>query len=74
MWQQILKIRYIHEASSMRKPKSSNVLPQKKNFVKSVSKQYGNLDSNSVYSKLLKNLYDCNFTLNLFKKNDVILL
>ena len=29
----------------MRKPKSSNVLPQKKNFVKSVRKQYGNPDS-----------------------------
>ena len=26
------------------------------------------------YSKLLKNLYDCNFTLNLIKKNDAILL
>ena len=24
-----------------------------------------------VYDKLLKNLYDCNFTLNLVKKNDV---
>ena len=23
------------------------------------------------YDKLLKNLYDCNFTLNLVKKNDV---
>ena len=29
----------------MRKPKSSIVLPQKKNFVNSVRKQYGNLDS-----------------------------
>ena len=26
------------------------------------------------YSKLLKNLYDCNFTLNLVKKNEVTLL
>ena len=26
------------------------------------------------YSKLLKNLYDCNFALNLVKKNDVPLL
>ena len=25
------------------------------------------------YDKLLKNLYECNFTLNLFKKNDVTL-
>ena len=26
------------------------------------------------YSKILKNLYDCNFTLNLVKKNDITLL
>ena len=29
----------------MRKPKSSNIIPQRKNFVKSVRKQYGNPDS-----------------------------
>ena len=45
MWHQILKIRCIHEASSVRKPKSSNVLRQSNNFVKSVGKQYGNPDS-----------------------------
>ena len=44
-WHQIIKIRCIHEALSVRKPKSSNVLPQRKNFVKSVRKQYGNPDS-----------------------------
>ena len=26
------------------------------------------------YSKLFKNLYDCNFTLNLVEKNEVTLL
>ena len=46
-WHQILKIRFIHKASSVRNPKSSNVLPQKKNFVESVRKQYGNLDSHA---------------------------
>ena len=30
---------------SVRKPKSSNTLSQRKNFVKSVRKQYGNPDS-----------------------------
>ena len=44
-WHQIIKIRCIHEAFSMRKPKSSNVLPWRKNFGKSVRKQYGNPDS-----------------------------
>ena len=44
-WHQIIKIRCIHKAFSVRKPKLSNVLSQKKNFVKSVRKQYGNLDS-----------------------------
>ena len=39
----------MHEASSVRKPKSSNVLPQKKNFVKSVRKQYGNLGSHPFF-------------------------
>ena len=38
-WHQILKIRCIHEASWLRKPKSSNALPQTKKFVKSVRKQ-----------------------------------
>ena len=44
-WYQILKIRCVHEASSVRKPKLSNVIPQRKNFVKSARKQYGNPDS-----------------------------
>ena len=35
-WHQILKIRCIHEAFSVRKPKSGNILPQRKKFVKSV--------------------------------------
>ena len=46
---QILKFRYIHEASSVRKPKSSNILFQRKNFVKSVRKQYGNPESHAFY-------------------------
>ena len=29
------------------------------------------MDLTDFYDKLLKNLYDCNFTLNLVKKNDV---
>ena len=41
-WHQILKIWCIHKASSVRKPKSSNVLPKRKNFVKLVRKEYGN--------------------------------
>ena len=44
-WHHILKIRCTHEASSVRKLKSSNVLPQRKNFVELVRKQYGNPDS-----------------------------
>ena len=46
---QILKIQCVHEASSVRKPKSSNVLPRRKNFVKSVRKQYGNPDSHPFF-------------------------
>ena len=38
-------IYHIHEASSVRKSKSSNIIPQRRNFVKSVKKQYGNPDS-----------------------------
>ena len=48
-WRQILKIRCIHEASSVRKPKSSNVLSRKKNFVKSMRKQFRNPDSNPLF-------------------------
>ena len=44
-WHEIIKIRCIHESFSVRKPKSSNVLPQRNNFVTSVRKQYGNPDS-----------------------------
>ena len=44
-WHQILKIRCIHEASSVSKAKSSNVLPQRTNFMKLLRKQYGNPDS-----------------------------
>ena len=40
----ILKIRCIHEASSVRKLKSSNMIPQRKKFVKLVRKQYRNPD------------------------------
>ena len=54
-WHQIKKNPSIHEASSVRKPKSSNVLPQKKNFVKSVRKQYGNLDSHPFGYVILHN-------------------
>ena len=49
-WHQIIKIRCIHEDSSVRKPKSSNVLPQRNNFVKSVRKQYGNPDSHPFFN------------------------
>ena len=35
------------DTKSVRKPKSSNVLPQRKNFVKSVRKQYENPDSHA---------------------------
>ena len=49
-----LKIIYIFkfdvcEASSVRKPKSSNILPQKKNFVKSMMKQYSNPDLHAFF-------------------------
>ena len=46
---QIFKILYIHETSSMRKPKSSNVVPQRKNFVTSLRKRYGNSDSHHFF-------------------------
>ena len=39
--------RCIFEASSVKKPKSSNVLSQRKDFVKPVRKQYGNADSHA---------------------------
>ena len=47
LWYQIKKFRCIHEDSSVRKPKSSKILSQKRNFVKSVRKQYGNSDSHA---------------------------
>ena len=40
-------------ASSVRKPKSSNVLPQGNNSMKSVRKQYGNPDSHSILIQIL---------------------
>ena len=42
-----MKFRCIHKASSVRKPKSSNILSQRKNFMKSVRKNYGNRDSHA---------------------------
>ena len=39
----------------MKKPKSSNVLPQRNNFVKSVRKQYGNPDSHPFLDDFLVN-------------------
>ena len=42
---QILKIRCIYETSSAKMPKSSNILPERKNFVKPVRKQYRIPDS-----------------------------
>ena len=42
----------IHEVSSLRKPKSSNILSQRKNFVKSVRKQYANSDSHPFFLQL----------------------
>ena len=50
-WHQILKIRCIHEASTVRKPKSSNALSQRNNFVKLVRKQYGNPDSHPFFKE-----------------------
>ena len=44
-YRNLLKFKFIHEASFVSKPKSSNILPQKKNFVEPVRKQYGNPDS-----------------------------
>ena len=52
-WCQIIKIRCIYEAFSVRKPKSSNVLPWRNNFVNSVRKQYGNPDSHPFFLPLL---------------------
>ena len=40
-WYHILKFRCIHEASSVGKPKSSNILSQRKNFVKSAKLEIG---------------------------------
>ena len=45
-----------------RKPKSSNLLPQRKNFVKSVGKQYGNPDSHPFFLSLTQ-------TPNIFSKH-----
>ena len=69
-WHKIWKIRSIHEASSLRKPKSSNILPHRKNFVKSVMKQYGNSDSHPFslrnnFEKLLKNRVFVRLTLKM---------
>ena len=39
----------MYPRSSVRKPKSSNIFSQRKNFVKSVRKQYGNPDSHAFF-------------------------
>ena len=59
MRHQILKFRCIHEASSVtnNKPKSSSILPSRKNFVKSVRKWYGNLDSHVFFCFLFAFLF-----------------
>ena len=41
LWHQIFQIPCVHEASSVRKPKLSNILAQRKTFVKLVRNQYG---------------------------------
>ena len=48
-WHENFKIRCIDDASSARKPKSNDVLPQRNNFVKSVRKQYGNPGSHAFF-------------------------
>ena len=48
-----IKILNFDVASSVRKPKSSNILSQRKNFVKSVRKQYGNPDSHVFFKWIL---------------------
>ena len=64
IWYQILKIRCNHEASSVRKPKSSSILPQRKNFVKSVRKQYRNPDSDDfLFCRYRKQDYFSNWCL-----------
>ena len=42
----------MHKVSSAWKPKSSNILSQRKNFVKSLRKQYGNPDSHAFRKSL----------------------
>ena len=39
----------------MRKPKLRNILPQRKNYVKSVRKQYGNPDSHASFNLFVGN-------------------
>ena len=56
-WHHILKIRCIHEAPSVRKPKSSNLLLQRYDCVKSVRKQYGNLDSHPFFLNPILKLF-----------------
>ena len=55
----------IHEAFSVRKPNSSNVLPQRNNFVKSVSKQYGNSDSHPFFKDFCLIRKNTKYSLNL---------
>ena len=68
-WQQILRIWYIHEASLVRMPKSSNILPQRKNFVQLVRGQYGNFDFKTF---LLRYFYIVFFALLLTYGNKLI--
>ena len=51
-WHQIIIIRCIHEAFSLRKPKSSNVLFKKNSLVKWVRKQYGTFTSFSTLRRV----------------------
>ena len=53
----ISNFKIIHETSSVRKPKSSNILSQRKNFMKSVRKQYGNPDSHAIHLPVITYIF-----------------
>ena len=77
-WHQIFKIWCIHEASSVRKPTSSNILSQRKNFVKSVRKEYGNSYSHAFFASSLRKIfswkksrYYCQSTQNSLRRREM---
>ena len=50
LWYQISKFLCMHEAPFVSKPKSSNILSQRKKFVKLVRKQYANSDLHAFFT------------------------